>query len=64
VARIREEQTRRAELETHYAQLLEEYVQRDVKIAELRAELTQYQTYFAQLCLTIQRQEHQGWPFQ
>jgi hypothetical protein len=60
VARLRKEQTHRAELETQYAALLQDYVQRDVKIAELEAELARYREYFEKLRMTIQQQEHGG----
>jgi len=59
VARLRQEQARRTELETQYAMILQDYVQRDVKIAELEAELARYREYFEGLRLTIQQQEHQ-----
>ncbi len=59
VARLRLEQTRRTELETQYASMLQDYVQRDVKIAELEAELARYREYFEGLRMTVQQQEHQ-----
>jgi hypothetical protein len=59
VARLRQEQTRRTELETQYAGTLQDYVQRDVKIAELEAELARYREYFEGLRMTVQQQEHQ-----
>jgi len=40
--------------------LLQDYVQKDVKIAELEAELARHRQYLEGLRLTIQRQEHQG----
>jgi len=59
VARLRQEQTRRTQLEMQYANMLQDYVQRDVKIAELEAELARYREYFEGLCMTVQQQEHQ-----
>jgi len=59
VARLRQEQVRRTELETQYATMLADYVQRDVRIAELEAELARYREYFEGLCMTVQQQEHQ-----
>lgn len=58
VTRLRQEQARRAELETQYATMLQNYVQRDVKIAELEAELARHRMYLEGLRLTIQQQEH------
>jgi hypothetical protein len=40
--------------------LLQDYVQKDIKIAELEAELARHRQYLEGLRLTIQRQEHQG----
>jgi hypothetical protein len=60
VARLRQEQARRAELEMQYATILQDYVQRDVKIAELEAELARYREYFEGLRLNVQQQEHRG----
>jgi len=59
VARLRQEQTRRTQLEMQYANMLQDYVQRDVKIAELEAELARYREYFEGLRMTVQQQEHQ-----
>ncbi|BCL79228.1 hypothetical protein ccbrp13_16930 [Ktedonobacteria bacterium brp13] len=53
-----QEQVRCAELETQYAMMLQDYVQRDVKIAELEAELARYREYFEGLRLQVQQQEH------
>lgn len=58
-ARLRNEQTNREEWEAQYAALVQDYVQKDVKIAELEAEVAQYRQYLEGLRLTIQRQEHQ-----
>lgn len=60
VARLRKEQARQNELQTQYATLLQDYVQHDVKIAELEAELARYRAYFDKLRMTIQQQEHRG----
>jgi len=59
VARLRQEQTCRTELEMQYASMLADYVQRDVKIAELEAELARSREYFEGLRMTVQQQEHQ-----
>ncbi len=56
---LREERTRRQETEKQQAQLLEEYVQKDVKIAQLEAELAQYRSYLERLRIHIQREEHE-----
>jgi hypothetical protein len=45
--------------EEQHAMLLQDYVQKDIKIAELEAELTKHRQYLEGLRLTIQRQEHQ-----
>jgi hypothetical protein len=58
VTRLRQEQARCAELETQYATMLQDYVQRDVKIAELEAELARYHEYFEGLRLHVQQQVH------
>lgn len=58
VARLRQAQARCAELETQHATILADYVQKDVKIAELEAELARYREYFEGLRLQIQQQEH------
>jgi hypothetical protein len=60
IARLRQEEARRKDWETQYATLLQDYIQKDVKIAELEAELARHRTYLEGLRLTIQRQEHQG----
>ena len=44
--------------EQQQAQLLQEYVQKDVKIAQLEAELTQYRSYLEHLRISIQQQGH------
>jgi hypothetical protein len=58
VAMLREERTRRQETEQQQAQLLQEYVQKDVKIAQLEAELAQYRGYLERLRIQVQQQEH------
>jgi len=58
VARLRQEQTRCVELETQHVTILADYVQKDVKIAELEAELARYREYFEGLRLQVQQQEH------
>lgn len=59
VARLRHGQARCTELETQYATMLQNYVQKDVKIAALEAELARYREYFEGLRLHVQQQEHQ-----
>jgi hypothetical protein len=58
VARLRQAQARCAELETQHATILADYVQKDVRIAELEAELARYREYFEGLRLHVQQQEH------
>ena len=60
MARLRQEQARQTEWEARHDKLLQDYVQKDVKIVELEAELARYRKYLECLRLTIQRQEHQG----
>jgi hypothetical protein len=55
---LREERTRRQEAEKQQVHLLEEYVQKDVKIAQLEAELAQYRSYLERLRIQVQQQEH------
>lgn len=57
VARLRQKEARCAELEMQYATLLQDYVQKDVKIAEQEAELARYREYFEGMRLHVQ-QEH------
>ncbi len=59
-ARVRKGEELLKSREEQYATLLQDYVQKDVKIAELEAELAQHRRYLEGLRLTIQRQEHQG----
>jgi hypothetical protein len=58
VVMLREERALRQETEQRQAQLLEEYVQRDVNIAQLEAELAQYRSYLEHLRIQVQQQEH------
>ncbi len=60
VACLRKEQARQAEWEARHDKLLQDYVQKDVKIAEMEAELARHRTYLEGLRLTIQQQEHGG----
>ena len=57
-AMLREERARRQETEKQQAQLLQDYVQKDVTIAQLEAELAQYRGYLERLRISIQQQEH------
>jgi hypothetical protein len=57
-AMLREERTQRQAIEKQQAHLLEEYVQKDVKIAQLESELAQYRSYLERLRISIQQQEH------
>jgi hypothetical protein len=52
VKRLRREMARRVELEMQYATILQDVVQRDVRIAELEAELVRSHQYFEQLHMT------------
>ena len=58
MARLRQTQARCAEMEKQQATLLADYVQKDVKIAELEAELARYREYFEGLRLQVQQKEH------
>jgi hypothetical protein len=60
VVRLRQTQARCAELENQHATILADYVQKDVKIAELEAELARYREYFEGLRLQVQQQEHRS----
>jgi hypothetical protein len=60
VTRLRKEQARQTELETKLGTLLQDYVQKDIKIAELEAEPSRHREYLEGLRLTVQRQEHPG----
>jgi hypothetical protein len=55
---LREERAQRQETEQQQARLREDYVQKDVKIAQLEAELAQYRGYVERLRISIQQQEH------
>lgn len=43
-----------------HGRLLQDYAEKDTKIAELEAELARYRTYFEGLRLRVQSLEHQG----
>jgi hypothetical protein len=60
VARVRKAEELLKAREQQHATLLQEYVQKDIKIAELEAELAKHRQYLEGLRLTMQRQEHQG----
>jgi hypothetical protein len=60
VARVRKAEELLKAREQQHATLLQDYVQKDIKIAELEAELAQHRQYLEGLRLTMQRQEHQG----
>lgn len=60
VTRVRKAEELLKARETQHATLLQDYVQKEVKIAELEAELAQHREYLEGLRLTLQRQEHQG----
>jgi hypothetical protein len=60
VARVRKAEERLKAQEQQHATLLQDYVQKDIKIAELEAELAKHRQYLEGLRLTIQRQEHRG----
>lgn len=60
VARVRKAEELLKAQETQHTALLQDYIQKDVKIAELEAELAKHRQYLEGLRLTIQRQEHQG----
>ena len=59
-ARLRKSEDLLKTREEQHATLLQDYVQKDIKIAELEAELAGHRQYLEGLRLTIQRQEHQG----
>ncbi len=58
-AQVREERRRRQEVEAQHTPLLEELVQKDVKIAELEAKLASYESYLGRLRQHMQQQEQQ-----
>jgi hypothetical protein len=60
VARVRKAEELLKAREQQYATLLQDYVQKDVKIVELEAELARHRQYLEGLRITMQRQEHQG----
>lgn len=55
---LRAERTQRQETEQQQAQRLQEYVQKDVKIAQLEADLAQYRGYLERLRIQVQQREH------
>lgn len=59
-ARVRKAEELLKAQEQQHATLLQNYVQKDIKIAELEAELARHRQYLEGLRLTMQRQEHQG----
>lgn len=60
VARVRKAEELLKAQEKQHGTLLQDCVQKDIKIAELEAELARHRQYLDGLRLTIQRQEHQG----
>ena len=58
-ARVRKAEELLKAREQQHATLLQECVQKDIKIAELEAELARHRQYLEGLRLTMQRQEHQ-----
>jgi hypothetical protein len=60
VARVRKGEELLKTREKQYDTLLQDSVQKDIKIAELEAELARHRQYLEGLRLTMQRQEHQG----
>lgn len=60
VARVRNAEERLKAQEQRHATLLQDYVQKDVKIAELEVELARHRQYLEGLRLSMQRQEHQS----
>ena len=60
VARVRKAEELLKAREQQHATLLQDYVQKDIKIAELEAELARHREYLEGLRITLQRQEHQG----
>lgn len=59
VARVHKAEELLKAREQQHAMLLQDYVQKDIKIAELEAELARHREYLEGLRLTLQRQEHQ-----
>jgi hypothetical protein len=60
VARVRKAEELLKAREQQHATLLQDYVQKDIIIAELEVELARHRQYLEGLRLTMQRQEHQG----
>jgi hypothetical protein len=60
VIRVRKAEELLKTREQQHDTLLQDYVQKDIKIAELESELARHRQYLEGLRLTMQRQEHQG----
>ncbi len=60
VIRVRRAEELLKAQEQQHATLIQGYVEKDIKIAKLEAELARHRQYLEGLRLTIQRQEHQG----
>ena len=60
LARVRKVEELLKAREQQHATLLQDYVQKDIKIAELESELAKHRQYLEGLRITMQRQEHQG----
>ena len=58
VDRLRQAQACYAEMEKQHATILADHIQKDVKIAQLEAELARYREYFESLRMQVQQQEH------
>ena len=58
-ARVRKAEELLKAREKQHDTLLQDYVQKDIKIVELEAELAKHRQYLEGLRLTMQRQEHQ-----
>lgn len=58
VTRVRKSEELLKAREKQHDTLLQDYVQKDIKIAALEAELARYRTYLEGLRLTLQQQEH------
>jgi hypothetical protein len=60
VDRVRKAEERLKSQEQQHAALLQDYLQKDIKIAELEAELARHRQYLEGLRLTMQHQEHKA----
>ena len=58
IIRLRQEMQRRQEMEAQYTKLLEEFVQKDIIIAQLQAKIAEYEEYLGRLRIEIHREEH------